>query len=115
MPLVYFPRANSPAVNDQGLTQVYGAGRAPEIARTEPSEERMLVAVADGVGITLLPEARVATLRYPGVTYRRFTDPEPAVVLGVAFRRPPSLAARRFVDVAQELGRQPKRAPRPRL
>lgn len=115
VPLVYFPRTNSPAVYDQGLTQVYGAGRAPEIVRTEPSEERMLVAVADGAGITVLPEARVATLRYPGVTYRRFAEPEPTVALGVAFRQPSSLAARRFVDLAQELGHQPKRAPRPRL
>jgi DNA-binding transcriptional LysR family regulator len=115
VPLVYFPRANSPAVYDQGLTQVYGTARAQEIVRTEPSEERMLVAVADGAGITLLPEARVATLRYPGVTYRRFAEPEPTVTLGVAFRQPPSLAARRFVDLAQELGNQPKRAPRPRL
>jgi DNA-binding transcriptional LysR family regulator len=115
VPLVYFPRANSPAVFDQGLTQVYGAARAPDIARTEPSEERMLVAVAEGVGITLLPEARVATLRYPGVTYRRFADPEPTVALGVAFHQPLSQAARRFVELAQELGHQPKRAPRPRL
>ena len=75
----------------------------------------MLVAVAEGAGITLLPEARAATLRYPGVTYRRFADPEPTVALGVAFHQPPSLAARRFVDLAQELGHQPKRAPRPRL
>ena len=115
LPLVYFPRANSPAVYDRGLAQVYGAARAPEIVRTEPTEERMLVAVADGAGITLLPEARAATLRYPGVTYRRFVEPEPTVALGVAFHQPPSLAARRFVDLAQELGHQPKGAPRPRL
>jgi DNA-binding transcriptional LysR family regulator len=115
VPLVYFPRTNSPAVYDLGLIQVYGAALAPEIVRTEPSEERMLVAVADGAGITLLPEARVATLRYPGVTYRRFADPEPTVTLGVAFRQPLSPAARRFVDLALELGHQPKRALRPQL
>ena len=87
----------------------------PEIVRTEPTEERILVAVAEGTGITLLVEERAVTLRYPGVTFRRFADPEPTVALSVAFRQPPSLAARRFIDLAQELGHQPRLADRPRL
>jgi DNA-binding transcriptional LysR family regulator len=114
VPLVYFPRRNSPGVFDRSLSQVYSAS-PPDIVRTEPTEERILVAVAEGTGITLLVEERAVTLRYPGVTFRRFADPEPTVALGVAFRHPTSLAARRFVDLAQELGRQPRLADRPRL
>jgi DNA-binding transcriptional LysR family regulator len=114
VPLVYFPRRNSPGVFDRSLSQVYGLS-PPQIVRTEPTEERILVAVAEGTGITLLVEERAVTLRYPGVTFRRFADPEPTVALGVAFRQPPSLAARRFIDLAQELGRQPRLADRPRL
>jgi hypothetical protein len=83
--------------------------------RTEPTEERILVAVAKGTGITRLVEERAVTLRYPGVTFRRFAHPEPTVALGVAFRQPPSLAARRFIDLAQELGHQPRLADRPHL
>ena len=87
VPLVYFPRTNSPGVYDLGLSQVYGSTSAPDIVRTEPTEERMLVAVAEGAGITLLTEERAATLRYPGVVYRRFAAPEPTVPLAVAFPR----------------------------
>ena len=115
VPLVYFPRTNSPGVYDHGLSQVYGATSAPDIVRTEPTEERMLVAVAEGTGITLLTEERAATLRYPGVVYRRFAAPEPTVPLAVAFPQVPSLAARRFVDLAQHMGQQSKPAHRPRL
>lgn len=115
VPLVYLPRNNSPGYHDLCLSLVYGSATAPNIVRTEPSEERTLVAVAEGAGITLLLDERAATLRYPGVVYRRFAVPEPTVALGVAFHQVPSLAARRFVDLAQELGQQPKPANRPRL
>jgi hypothetical protein len=80
---------------------------APEIVRTEPNEERMLVAVSEGAGITMLLAGRSATLRFPGVVYRRFADPEPTGVLALVFHQPPSPAARRFVDLARELAREP--------
>lgn len=106
VPLVYFPRHSSPGVYDRGLSQVYGA-TMPQIVRTEPTEERVLVAVADGVGISLFVAERALMLRLPGVVYRRFADPEPTVALSVAFRPPASLAVRRLVDLAKELGHQP--------
>jgi DNA-binding transcriptional LysR family regulator len=103
VPLVYFPRHNSPGFYDSSLAQVYGTD-APEIVRTEPNEERMLLAVSEGAGITMLLADRTATLRFPGVLYRRFAEPEPTGTLGVVFRDPPSLAARRFVDLARAMG-----------
>jgi len=114
VPLVYFPRRYSPGVYDSGLSQVYGT-EPPEIVRTEPTGERVLVAVSEGAGVSLVVEHQAATLRYPGVTFRRFAAPEPTVVLGVAFHPHPALPARRFVEVAQEVGRQPQPASRPRL
>jgi DNA-binding transcriptional LysR family regulator len=114
VPLVYFPRQNSPGFYDHGLFEVYGSAGAPNIVRTEPTEERMLLAVAEGAGITLIVEDRAATLRYPEVTYRRFAAPEPTLAVGVAFHHVTSLAARRFVDLAQELGHQPEPAGCPR-
>jgi hypothetical protein len=112
LPLVYFPHHQSPGYYDRCLAQVYGSAK-PNIVRTEPADERMLVAVAEGAGITLVLAARAATLRHPGVVYRRFTDPEPTGSLGIGFRPNPSLAARRFIDLAQELAHQPKTAMRP--
>ena len=114
VPLVYIPRRNSPGVYDSILAQVYGA-QPPDVLDTEPTMERVLVAVSEGVGVTLLLDERAAMLRRPGVTFRRIADPEPTVALGVAFGQPPSLAARRFIDLAQELGRQPRLVDRPRI
>jgi DNA-binding transcriptional LysR family regulator len=114
VPLVYFPRHYSPGVYDRALAQVYGA-HPPEIPRTEPTAERILVAVAEGEGATLVVEEQAATLRHPGVTFRRFAEPEPTVALAVAFPRQPPLAARRFVEIAQEIARQPKDGTRPRI
>jgi DNA-binding transcriptional LysR family regulator len=105
LPLVYFPRHNSPAFYDSSLTQVYGAAEPP-IVRTEPNEERMLIAVSEGAGVTMLLAARTPTLRFPGVVYRRFVEPEPTGVLAVAVQQRPSLPARRFVDLAAEIGAQ---------
>jgi DNA-binding transcriptional LysR family regulator len=110
LPLVYFPRHQSPGYYDRCLFQVYGAATTPNIVRTEPSEERVLVAVSGGPGISLLLAGRAATLRFPGVIYRRFTDPEPTGALGIAFRENPSVAARRFIDLAQEMRHQPSHA-----
>ena len=61
------------------------------------------------------PEAEEAPQPQPERQEPRLADPEPTVALAVAFRQRPPLAARRFVELAQELGRQPKPASRPRL
>jgi hypothetical protein len=49
------------------------------------------------------------------VTFRRFVDPEPTVALALAFPRSPPLAARRFVDLAQQIAREPIAGARPRI
>ena len=113
VPLVYYPRHNSPGFYDSSLSQMYG-DVAPDIVRTEPNEERMLVAVSEGAGITMLLAGRTATLRFPGVVYRRFADPEPTGVLAVAFHQPSSLPAQRFVDLAAEIGSEPSSSSRGR-
>jgi len=109
VPLVFFPRHYSPGYYERSLSQVYGSATPPNIVRTEP-EERGLVGVSEGTGVGLVLAERAATLRYPGVVYRRFADPEPTAALGVGFHQPPSLAARRFIDLAQEMRHQPKTA-----
>jgi hypothetical protein len=72
-PVVLVP-GGSPGFYDRSLSQVYG-GATPNVVRTELSEERILVGVAEGAGISLLLEERAATLRYPGVMYRRVYGP----------------------------------------
>jgi DNA-binding transcriptional LysR family regulator len=108
LPLVFHPRHNSPGFYDSLLWQVYGTV-TPNIVRTEPNEERMLLAVSEGAGITLLLADRTAMLRFSGVVYRRFTDPQPVGMLAVAYREPPPLAARWFVELAREMAHTPTR------
>ena len=67
----------------------------------------MLLAVSEGAGITLLLADRTATLRFSGVVYQRFTNPEPVGMLAVAYREPPNLAARWFVELAREMAHRP--------
>jgi len=104
VPLVWYPRHNSPGFYDSSLSQIYG-DISPQIVRTEPNEERMLIAVSQGLGITMLLAGRTATLRFPAVVYRRFAEPEPTGVIALVSHVPASLAARRFVDLATQLGR----------
>lgn len=85
-PLVYFPRESAPGLWRSILDQVYGVGVDPRIVRIEPSEEFMLAAVADQVGISLLTEAPATVLRVANTVTRRFSSPEPTVALGIAWR-----------------------------
>ena len=112
VPLVYFPRHYSPGVYDSGLSQVYGA-EAPDIVRTEPTGERVLVAVSEGAGISLVVEEQAAALRHPGVTFRRFADPEPTVALAVAFPPHPPAGGPPLRRARPGAGAPPEAGPAP--
>jgi DNA-binding transcriptional LysR family regulator len=85
-PLVWWPREHGPGPWEEMLGAVYGAGRWPEIARTEPEEERLVSAVAEGAGVSFIMLERSRTLRIPGAVFRRFTTPEPTVGIALAWR-----------------------------
>ncbi len=102
-PLVYFPRRADPGLHDRMLAEVYGPDDVPDIVRLEPSDDRRVVAVAEGTGLTLLLRSRADTLRTKGVVYRRFATPEPSVRVGLAYRTPPTPPTRNFLDLAVEV------------
>lgn len=106
-PLVYFPRRTDPGLHDRMLAEVYGPDHVPDnvpdIVRLEPSDDRRVVAVAEGTGLTLLLRSRADTLRTRGVVYRRFVTPEPCARVGLAYRTPPTPPTRHFLDLAAEL------------
>jgi DNA-binding transcriptional LysR family regulator len=102
-PLVFFPRRTDPGLHDRMLAEVYGPDDVPDIVRLEPSDDRRVVAVAEGTGLTLLLRSRADTLRTRGVVYRRFVAPEPSARVGLAYRTPPAPPARHFLDLAVEL------------
>jgi DNA-binding transcriptional LysR family regulator len=102
-PLIYFPRRTDPGLHDRMLTEVYGPDDIPDIVRLEPSDDRRVVAVAEGTGLTLLLRSRADTLRTRGVVYRRFVTPEPSARVGLAYRTPPTPPTQHFLDLAIEL------------
>lgn len=104
-PLIYFHRRTDPGLHDRMLAEVYGADPAPDIVQFEPSDDRRVVAVAEGTGLTLLLQSRAATLRTRGVVYRRFVAPEPVVRVGLAYRTPPTPATQRFLDLVTNVDR----------
>jgi len=103
LPLIYFPRRTDPGLHDRMLAEVYGSDHSPDIVRLEPSEDRRVVAVAEGTGLTLLLRSRADTLRTRGVVYRRFVVPEPSALVGLAYRTPPTPATQQFLNLAAEL------------
>ncbi|MEV5708751.1 LysR substrate-binding domain-containing protein [Actinoallomurus sp. NPDC052274] len=101
-PLVWWPREHGPGMWDRMLDQVFGEGVRPPVARWEPEEERLLQAVAQGHGVTLVTEGRAHNLRMPGIAVRRFADPTPTVPIAVAWRRDDAdPIVRRFVEYAR--------------
>ncbi len=84
-PVVSWPRANGPGLHDTLYAQVWGQ-QPPRMVREEPDEDHMLRAVADGTGIAVCMQAKLTSLRVPGVVVRPFRSPAPTVELGLARR-----------------------------
>ena len=76
-PLVWWPENHGPGAWREVRSEVYGEPPWPPIARTEPEEERIVSAVAEGAGISFIMLERSRSLHIPGAVYRRFAAPEP--------------------------------------
>ena len=86
-PLVWWPEEHGPGAWREVRADVYGEPPWPPIARVEPEEERIVSAVAEGAGVSLIMYERSRSLRIPGAVYRRFAPPEPAMGIALAWRR----------------------------
>jgi DNA-binding transcriptional LysR family regulator len=103
-PLVWWPRDHGPGPWEEMLGAVYGPGRWPTVSRTEPEEERLVSAVAEGAGVSFIMLERSRTLRIPGAVFRRFTTPEPTVGIALAWRRGSELpVVARLREVAEHV------------
>ena len=103
-PLVWWPEHHGPGAWRAMLRDLFGEPPWPEIVRTEPEEERIVSAVAEGGGVSFIMLERSRSLRVPGAVYRRFAEPEPTVGIAIAWRKGdtlPTLA--RFRELAIEL------------
>ena len=86
-PLVWWPESHGPGAWREVRREVYGDPPWPPVDRTEPEEERIVSAVAEGAGISFIMLGRSRSLRVPGAVYRRFAPPEPSMGIAIAWRR----------------------------
>jgi DNA-binding transcriptional LysR family regulator len=86
-PLVWWPESHGPGAWREVRREVFGDPPWPPLDRTEPEEERIVSAVAEGAGISFIMLERSRSLSIPGAVYRRFEPPEPSMGIAIAWRR----------------------------
>jgi DNA-binding transcriptional LysR family regulator len=86
LPLIIFPRANSPALYDAILAVFRAAGITPAIEQEAIQMQTIVSLVSAGMGIALVPQS-VGNLRRPGVEYLPLAQSTPLVETGLAWRR----------------------------
>ena len=103
-PLVWWPEQHGPGAWREVRREVYGDPPWPPIDRTEPEEERIVSAVAEGAGISFIMLERSRSLQIPGAVYRRFASPEPTMGIAMAWRSGDSLPTlQRVRELAAEI------------
>jgi DNA-binding transcriptional LysR family regulator len=115
-PLVWWPEEHGPGAWHDVRRDVYGEPPWPPIARVEPEEERIVSAVAEGAGVSLIMYERSRSLRIAGAVYRRFAAPEPTMGIALAWRRGerlPTLDRLRELATAIARAREIERVPQP--
>jgi DNA-binding transcriptional LysR family regulator len=109
-PLVALPRSVDPAFYDGVLGACSAAGIAPTLVESaEPDVEQVLLAVASGSGIALLPASTQTRFATPGVRFVPLAPPAPSCDVALVALMRPSLTTAAFVQLAAELA-APRRA-----
>jgi DNA-binding transcriptional LysR family regulator len=105
-PLVLLTRALNPAFHDGVLGACREAGIAPALIEiAEPAVEQVLLAVASGAGIALLPASAEARFSTPGVRFVPLAAPEPTFDVAVVAHMKPSAITTAFLRFATTAGR----------
>jgi len=86
LPLIIFPRANSPALYDAILAVFRAGGITPAIEQEAIQMQTIVSLVSAGMGIALVPQS-VGKLRRPGVQYLPLAHITSLVETGLAWRR----------------------------
>jgi DNA-binding transcriptional LysR family regulator len=99
--LVGLARAVNPAFHDGVLSACRAAGIAPALVEVAaPALEQVMLAVASGAGIALLPASAATRLATPGVRFKPLAPPVPEYEVAVIAHRELTTSAAAFLRVA---------------
>jgi DNA-binding transcriptional LysR family regulator len=102
-PLVQLGRAINPAFHDAVLGACAAAGVAPPLVEvTAPAVEQVLLAVAAGAGIALLPASAEARFATAGVRFLALEPPVPTCEVAVVARSETDMTAATFLRLAAQ-------------
>jgi DNA-binding transcriptional LysR family regulator len=104
--LVMLPADTNPAFHSALVSMCRDADISPVLAEVaEPRVEHVLMAVASGSGMALLPESAAETHIAPGVRFVALADTEPAFECAVVTRPSDDLATAAFVRAVGQASR----------
>jgi hypothetical protein len=109
--LITLPRGTDPALYDAIVAVFHDAGLAPVLSpASEPRIESVLLGVASGGGMSLLPAAAAARRTLPGVRIVELADADPELEAGIAIHPETTrLGVRSFLHVLEGLVRREHR------
>jgi DNA-binding transcriptional LysR family regulator len=103
---IIYPSTPRPSFADHIISVCHGAGILHVKTVPAMDYQTAISLVSVGVGISIVPES-VSTTQRAGVSYRRYTGPNPGTALSVNYRldnRSPHL--KNFIDIARRYARQ---------
>ncbi len=99
--LVQLSRALNPAFYDNVLAACSAAGIAPSLIEiAEPAVEQVLLAVASGAGVALLPASVESRFATSGTRFRPLSPPSPSCEVAIVAKMDPSVTADAFLRLA---------------
>jgi len=97
---IQFPRVLAPGLYDPIISLCQQAGFSPNVVQEAIQMQTIVSLVAAEMGVAIVP-ASLQNLQRKGVVYKPLAEVTPLVAIALVWRKFPSPAVQRFVEVAQ--------------
>ncbi len=99
-PFIQFPRALAPGLYDPIISLCQQFGFSPKVVQEAIQMQTIVSLVAAEMGVAIVP-ASLQNLQRVGVVYKPLAEVTPLVAIALVWRKFPSAAVQRFVEVAR--------------
>jgi DNA-binding transcriptional LysR family regulator len=99
-PFIQFPRVLAPGLYDPIISLCQQAGFSPNVVQEAIQMQTIVSLVAAEMGVAIVP-ASLQNLQRKGVVYKPLVEVTPLVAIALVWRKFPSPALQRFVEVAR--------------